>query len=412
MSSTPTTPGARTFRVPEGLIVPVGSPEAVTTAVASLCDHGLDAAALIRPDRAVLDVATRFAEANHRLDRRLRAGRAALFVATNLDPASRRRQVAQARRAHLPATALVLDDPDAPGDARLAAATDDVLLAEGFDRVHRPRPGDVIALLRADGDWTRVPGPFVIVGDVHNCLDTLADLLGDLGFDDDLTHPTGLFPILAGDVVNKGGRHPGDPGVAPRDYDAARTLRWALAQRARGALGWVAGNHEEALVRALTGAGLSEGPSTATVAALAAQPDGDALARAFVATALSLPSVVDLLDGEGRVLHVVHAGYRDDLRDGSTERLRRVALHGREPSLDRLAPGHGVLYGHTPQRAARVRRQPNGSLAVGLETGAWRGGLLSAWRTDTSSIVTRPPRERDARERPVRAVAGSVPVPA
>lgn len=383
--------GARPIRVPEGLLVPLGPlTPATSRLVRQLLAGGLDPAAVIEPATAVaagVPVPAAYAEANRRLDTRLRAGLSGFFLAPNLHAASRRRQVEQARHMHLPAVALINRD-------LVEQPSHDQLRAEGFDRVVEFDETTYVSLLRRNGDWTRVPGPFVVVGDVHQCLDTLTALLERLGFDEELNHPDGLFPILAGDVVNKGGEvHSSRAPIA--EHAAARTLRWVLAQHRAGRLGWVMGNNEAALLSSFAHPRMAPaGSSGPTMRALAAQPDAGRLVSEFRAVASRLPVVVDLLDA-GREVHVVHAGYREGLRSLPVVLARRIALFSTQSWVKDWTASATVVYGHVRQDRPTVRRNAAGGATVGVETSAYRGGGLSAVRTDTLECVTEPTRPGD-----------------
>lgn len=438
--------GARAVRVPEGLFTLIGPPgSGKSTLVQTMVLNGLDPAAAISPDQMralpqyggdASDQASSpavFAEANRRLDARLRAGQSALFDATGLHGPSRRRQIEQARLAHLPATALVarprpldelvarVNDPrrnrPVPPEViarfidRHAALTEAALRSEGFDRVVVFDDDTSISVLRDDGDWRRVPGPFVAIGDVHNCLDSLMTLLGALGFDEQLNHPEGLFPVLLGDVINKGGRQPGDPGVRADQFDAARALRWVLEMRRTGRIGWVLGNHEAELLRTLIGHRPgSAGACSTTVRALRSQPDSNALIGEFRAAAARLPIVIDVPRGE-RTVHLVHAGYRDGLRSLEDRPARRIALHASPTWVTRWCSPDVVVYGHTAQRSVTLTPNELGGVCVGIETAAYLGGGISAYRIDTGDVTTSPSTSHDVRSAPARTAVPALPAP-
>ena len=54
--------------------------------------------------------------------------------------------------------------------------------------------------------WDRsdLEGHFDIVGDVHGCYATLRNLMDQLGYNPDATHPEGRFLVFVGDLVDRG----------------------------------------------------------------------------------------------------------------------------------------------------------------------------------------------------------------
>jgi predicted kinase len=419
--------GARPIRVPEALFVLIGPPgSGKSRLAASMVANGLDPEAVVSPDalRALpqfggdvndqTSTPAVFAHANRTLDIRLRSGVPVLFDGTGLHAGSRLRQIEQARRTHMPVVALLacqrsVDeltarcgdpervrhvDPSVLADyvAEHVRTTPELLLAEGFDRVIVFDDSTVIEVLRSDGDWTHVTGPFAIISDVHNCLSTLQNLLRTLGFDENLDHPQGLFPVLNGDVVNKGGRLPGDPGVDVADYDAALCMRWILSFHRQGKIGWVLGNNEVALLQTLTvepGKALSSN-SLDTAEALRAQSDATQLIAEFRSVTLRLPALVEVKEN-GESIYVAHAGYRSDFNELPPVTARRFALYANENQTLKWEGSGTVVYGHTLQESGpRIGVNDAGGRTIGIETGAYLGGGMSAYRSDTTLVTTEP----------------------
>jgi predicted kinase len=422
-----TTTGARPVRVPEALFVMIGPPGSGKSRLAAkMVANGLEPDAVVSADalRALpqfggnVNDSTNnpavFAHANRTLDIRLRSGVPVLFDATGLHAGSRLRQIEQARRTHMPTVALLArqrsvdelasrcSDPErgrevdrltlAASVERHALITAELLLSEGFDRVIVFDDATEIQVLPSTGDWKHVTGPFAVISDVHNCLNTLQNLLRTLGFDENLDHPDGLFPILDGDVVNKGGRLPGDHNVEPADYDAALCLRWILEKHRQGKIGWVLGNNEVALLQTLTcepDQALSSN-SLDTAEALRAQPDATELIAEFRSATLRLPAIVEVNE-HGETVYIAHAGYRSDINELPPVTARRFALYANESWTKKWEGSGTVVYGHVLQESGpRVINNDAGGSTVGIETGAYLGGGMSAYRTDTKSVTTEP----------------------
>ncbi len=223
-----------------------------------------------------------------------------------------------------------------------------------------------------------------VVGDVHGCLDALQRLMEALGYDTDGNHPQGRTLVFVGDLINRG----------PSSAAVLRLVsRLAREGRARMALG----NHDDTLLRCLRGApmdpsrrGLDE-----TLAQIAAAPDS----RTLRAEALALLESARLylpLDG-GRLI-VVHAGIEETMIGRPVDaETRRFLLNG--DAVGKSSSGKTlrrdwagsyqgeafVVYGHTPQERAEVRGR-----TVNVDTGAYRGGLLSAFRWPECTLVSVP----------------------
>lgn len=223
-----------------------------------------------------------------------------------------------------------------------------------------------------------------IVGDVHGCLDALHRLMSALGYAEDGAHPQGRSLVFVGDLINRG-------------PDSAGVLRLVagLVQGGRGRM--ALGNHDDMLLRCLRGApmdparrGLDE-----TLAQVSAAPDH----RTLRSEALGLlESARVCLPLDGGQLIVVHAGIEEAMIGRPiTADVRRFLLHGdaagKSPEGNTLrrdwAGSYGgsafVAYGHTPQGRAEVRGR-----TANVDTGAYRGGRLSALRWPECSVVSVP----------------------
>jgi protein phosphatase len=226
--------------------------------------------------------------------KRLAAGRLTVIDATNVQSLARKPLIELARAHDVLPVAIVFDVPERTCRERHATRTDRDfgdhvirrqhdqlrrslrgLAREGFRKVHVLRGVEEVAqakvvrerLLNDGRDRT---GPFDVIGDVHGCREELEDLLTDLGYnlvrDDagravDAVPPAGRTAVFLGDLVDRG---PDSPGV----------LRLVMGMTVAGHALAVPGNHENKLVRALTGRDVqtSRGLAT-TLTQLAAEPE-------------------------------------------------------------------------------------------------------------------------------------------
>ncbi|WBU37452.1 polynucleotide kinase-phosphatase [Homoserinibacter sp. YIM 151385] len=346
--------------------------------------------------------------------KRLEQNRLTVVDATNVQPASRRAFVELAREHDMLPVAIVLDVPERVAVERNAARPgrdfgaavvrrqhDQLrrslkgLGREGFRRIHVLDGEEAIA----DAVIVREPlltdrrdehGPFDAIGDVHGCRGELEALLEQLGYvlrrDEegrpvDAAHPEGRRAIFLGDLVDRG---PDAPGV----------LRLAMGMVAAGNALAVPGNHEEKLVRALSG----KNPSTAhglaeTLAQLAGETEE--FRQEVLAFCRGLVSHLVLDDGR---LVVAHAGLIEKYHGRASGRVRAFALYGdttgesdeyglpvRLPWAEDYRGDAMVLYGHTPVPEVVWI---NGTACV--DTGAVFGGALSAVRYPEREVVAVP----------------------
>lgn len=399
----------RPVRVPAGLIVPVGPTGSGKTSLARrLVRRGLDPKGIVATRSLSPELL------HQRVDVKLRAGMTVYVDGENLSRAVRRSLLTQAHAAGRPAAALLASglsfDELAERSATTSAKGDENLVSsvlawqrlsatslshEGFDRVERFDDRSDLVALPAGVDWRAVPGPFAVIGDVHGCYDTLWDLLDELGFDEELNHPDGLFPIFAGDLADKGGPS-ADQVEDPADIGAVKVLRFALWARRSGKAAIVYGNHERKLARKLAsseapvgiGGGIGVG---ATIGAIAAQHDASALRAALVSSLPSLPTHLRLDDGHDGLV-VVHGGIRPELLGRNDKRAQGFCLFARDDKHQWIAGWdrpETVVFGHVIQPdGPLLARSSSGALVVGIDTGAYEGGGLSAYRSDTRSCVT------------------------
>lgn len=233
-----------------------------------------------------------------------------------------------------------------------------------------------------------------IVGDVHGCLDALRRLMAALGYDEAGRHPEGRTLVFVGDLINRG-------------PDSAGVLRLVGGMAQEGRVRMALGNHDDVLLRCLRGAPMERGRRgmDKTLEQISTAPDNRTL-RAETLALLEGARLYLSLDG-GRLL-VVHAGIEEAMIGKPiTAEMRRFLLNGdavgRSPDgktlrRDWAASYRGaawIVYGHTPQEHAEVRGR-----TVNVDTGADRGGQLSAFRWPECSVVSVPSNYRQPPEEP------------
>ena len=187
-----------------------------------------------------------------------------------------------------------------------------------------------------------------VIGDVHGCHSSLLALLTVLPCQDHL--------VFCGDVVSRCGR-----------IEASMHLVWDLVGCGRAT--WLRGNHEQALIDALTECGEGSQP---------------ALNRQWAHRLNQLP-LLHCADG----WCATHAGFNS---------AGEPDLSIREPFWKNYNGCHGrVVIGHTPRHA--VERHQH---IVLIDTGAVYGGLLSAYCPETDAVVqVQGPRSQEPFPRPV-----------
>ena len=355
-----------------------------------------------------------FAVLHHVAGVRLRAGRLTVVDATNVQPHARAALVRIAREHDVLPVAIVLDvsvdecwrrtqeRPDRTfgrdvvvrqhRDLRRSLGT---LSKEGFRVVHILRGPEEIARVRIAYDRLHnnrrdLTGPFDIIGDVHGCraeLERLLERLGwvierdDLGRPVNAAHPEGRTAVFLGDLVDRG---PDTPGV----------LRLVMGMVAAGRALCVMGNHEDKLVRALSGRrvtvahGLAESLAQLEVAG----PEFTEHALRFLSGLVSHY----VLDG-GRLV-VAHAGLKEEYHGRTSGRVRAFALYGettgetdeyglpvRYPWANDYRGRATVVYGHTP---VPTPAWVNNTICI--DTGCVFGGSLTALRWPSRELVSVP----------------------
>ncbi|WP_280435285.1 polynucleotide kinase-phosphatase [Nocardia carnea] len=356
-----------------------------------------------------------FALLHHIVGVRLRRGLRTVVDATNVQPGARKELVTLARDHDVLPVAIVLDVPDSVCLDRNARRPDRAALGahvvhrqqrelrrglrglerEGFRRVHTLRGTDEIAAARIVderlwNDRRDLTGPFDVIGDVHGCRSELETLLATLGYRIDrdengravgARHPGGRTAVFVGDLVDRG---PDTPGV----------LRLVMGMAGTGDALCVTGNHENKLVRALSGRQVK--PTHGLAESLAQLADED---EGFRAAALDFcRGLVSHYVLDGGQLVVAHAGLKQEYHGRSSGRVRSFAMYGettgetdefglpvRYPWAEEYRGRATVLYGHTP---VADLRWVNNTLC--LDTGVVFGGHLSALRYPERQTVSVP----------------------
>lgn len=229
-------------------------------------------------------------------------------------------------------------------------------------------------------DGRHLEGPFDVVGDVHGCRRELFELLDRLGYrhidsPDQVCHPQGRIPVLAGDTTDKG-------------PDSIGVLRWLFAAHAAGRVLAVAGNHERKLGRLLRGETRNaRGGAVVTARALEREPDAETLVPQLGCFLGRLPS--HLILGGGRLV-VAHAGLPAHLTGDTGKAATNHALFGDVRMFRRGRPArgdwticydgyHDVVHGHVSVPDVTVFTTHTGAQVVDVDTDCVGGGALSAW---------------------------------
>ncbi|WP_034261191.1 polynucleotide kinase-phosphatase [Actinospica robiniae] len=355
-----------------------------------------------------------FALLHHLAGIRLRRGLLTVIDATNVQPKAREALVKVAREYDVLPVAIVLDVPEQVCRERNELRPDRVmgphvisrqrrelrahlrnLEREGFRKVHILHGVEEIdtaelAYEKAYNDKRELPGPFDVIGDVHGCRAELESLLVSLDYtlvrDEvgravDAVPPESRTAVFVGDLVDRG---PDTPGV----------LRLVMGMVEAGHALCVPGNHENKLVRALTGRkvqvrhGLAE-----SLEQLEREPEEFRKRVIDFCRGLISHYVLD----EGRLV-VAHAGLKESYQGRASGRVRSFALYGettgetdeyglpvRYPWAEEYRGSAMVLYGHTPVlEPAWV----NNTLC--LDTGCVFGGSLTALRYPERELVAVP----------------------
>ena len=346
--------------------------------------------------------------------KRLAAGRLTVVDATNVQPEGRKQLVELARSHDVLPVAIVLDLPVDVCAARnttrpqrnfgahvIRRQHDQLrrslrsLSREGFRKVHvlhsvAEIDSAVIVRERLLTDYRDRTGPFDVIGDIHGCRGELEALLSRLGYvierDPDhrptgAAHPLGRTAVFLGDLVDRG---PDSPGV----------LRLVMGMAGAGHALVVPGNHENKLVRALSGRNVQVSHGLAeTLSQLAAEP-----VEFRKQVEVFCHDLVSHLVLDGGRLVVAHAGLKEAYHGRASGRVRSFALYGdttgetdefglpvRYPWANDYRGAAMVLYGHTPTPEPEW---VNNTMC--LDTGCVFGGRLTALRYPQREIVSVP----------------------
>lgn len=345
--------------------------------------------------------------------KRLSLGRLVVVDATSVQRDARRGLLRLAREYHVIPMAVVLDLPERLCHDRNAHRSDRnfgshvvrnqvrqlrrslrSLRREGFRQVHvlkTPEEVDAVTFVRQPM-WTdkrTETGPFDIIGDIHGCFEETRSLLvrlgyslsesaGETGVRFSVTPPEGRRAIFVGDLVDRG---PDSPGV----------LRLVMDMVEDGAAICVPGNHENKLLRKLSGRNVE---LTHGLAETMAQLEGESEAfidrvKTFIAGLIS-----HYVFDEGRLV-VAHAGMKEAYQGRGSGTVRAFALYGETTGetdeyglpvrYDWASEYRGdamVVYGHTPVSEAEWLNN-----TICIDTGCVFGGTLTALRYPEKELV-------------------------
>jgi protein phosphatase len=217
--------------------------------------------------------------------------------------------------------------------------------------------------------------PIVAIGDVHGMTELLAETLA-------LIDAEGAFPVLLGDLVDKG-------------PDSVGVLRMVVPRLAAGTMALVRGNHDERLLKSLS---KPDGKKTRVLADLMASDDAEDLAAQTAAALSAAPYWISL---QGHIL--VHGAFHPEMLSCPSRgqgadvprKLKALSLYGETDGsineegypirtyawVSRIPEGLTVVVGHDTRQMHEplVVDNGQGGRAVFLDTGAAKGGRLSTW---------------------------------
>lgn len=240
------------------------------------------------------------------------------------------------------------------------------------------------------------------VGDVHGRLDLLEDMLEQIKADDATRPPARTYLVLLGDLIDRG---PDSAGVIERLV--SDPPRWAKPV-------YLQGNHEEFFLNVLDG-------QEDTVAHWLTYGGYECAASYGVSQGSTLNAtpheIVERLKAAVPRSHVeflrnmadsfrfgdylfVHAGIRPGIP--IAEQSQRDLRWIREGFLE-CVDDHGVVVVHGHTIVDKVEQLPN---RIGLDTGAYRSGLLTAIGIEGSERWFIEARDRTNARRPAAALAG------
>jgi protein phosphatase len=341
--------------------------------------------------------------------KRLAAGRLTVVDATNVQPDARKPFIALAREHHCLPVAIVLDVPPKVAHQRNRERQNRNFGEHVVQTQHRDLRRSIKALRREGfrhvfvldsqeqidaATVTRVQlwnnrkqdtGPFDIIGDVHGCFDELVALLTQLGYEvsgppdaPSARAPLGRKAIFLGDLVDRG------PGIVS-------VLKLVMAMVASGQALCVPGNHEQKLLKKLTGKEVRVTHGLAqTLEQLA--PESREFKDELATFIHGLVSHY-LLDG-GKLV-VAHAGLPAKLQGRGSGRVRDFCLFGETTGetdefglpvrynwADDYRGTAMVVYGHTPVPTPEWNNR-----TICIDTGCVFGGSLTALRYPERELV-------------------------
>jgi len=344
------------------------------------------------------------------VERRLAARKLTVVDATSLEESSRQELRKLAKEHHAVVIAVVLTVCLKELKARLAARPDRHFPAEvlerqfklmerskhrlekeGFRHVHLLEGNNiqtaVFSRRKMRPDWSHVPGPFDLIGDVHGCIHELKLLLAKLGYQLSESEPFEVVPpegrhlFFLGDLVDRG-------------PDSPQVLRVVMDLVKQGHAFCLMGNHEAKLLRKLSGHGVK--PSHGLEITLQQLEGASSSFLERIRQFFESMESHYVLD-EGRLV-AAHAGMPENMQCRETGAVHAFGLYGKSSGkvdergfpirLDWASDyeGHAlVVYGHTPVATAEWRHN-----TICIDTGCVFGGELTALRYPEMELVSVP----------------------
>ena len=225
------------------------------------------------------------------------------------------------------------------------------------------------------------------IGDIHGCLNELEDVLQVIDRDINLHGVEDVTIVFLGDLIDRG---PDSAGVVRRIYQLSEHQREGVR------IVLLAGNHEEALIRAADG--------DSETAANWIQFGGAEALQSYGSTQKDFDHVdgeiiVDMVRGLVPGRHIdflrnakdmalfgdfvlVHAGVDPEIP--LTDQTRRSLLWIREPFLSHprpVAPPYCIVHGHTIVPEVEHR-----GVRIAIDTGVYESGNLSCLRVEGTDL--------------------------
>lgn len=250
--------------------------------------------------------------------------------------------------------------------------------------------------LRRETNYTKMPVPSAVIGDVHGCWNTLRTMLDIL----DELFGENQFLVSVGDLHDKGGAPHWGP-LGPSESGSVKVLRWALTMHEQGKLVVVDSNHGRALAKKIFNTSSNSKPElTRTFRELSMQTDSAQLMPKVAEFLAQAPSFGIFNNKKTEKLAVAHAALSQRIftKKVLTPQEERFCIHTRD--FKWLGEETAVI-GHV--RVPKPTRTPSvmpsgvkGGDLLKIDTGCGEeNGYLTAYIPLADDFLTVPMDERD-----------------